>query len=214
MAITLDTTTSKDAGNVTSSTLSHTCTGASMLIVVVAADSAASPTGITYNGVAMTKEVTQAGLDTTVWSLANPASGANNIVVTFAASHYFGFGGISLIGTETSSYADGTGTGSGTTNDAAVSVTTGTANSWIIMAVSHNRNSSRTAIASSTIRVDQFIATDNFTCLGITRSTTTAGAYSIGETMGTPSDGWYGAAVAIKELQPVTKKNLTLLGVS
>ena len=200
MAISLDTVTTKDAGNVSSTTLSHTCTGASMLVVCVGADSGASPTGVTYNGVSMTKEATQTGIDTTIWTLANPTAGANNISVTFAASHYFGIVGISLIGTETTSYTDGTpATGTGSTNNAQLSVTTVSANSWLVMAGSHNRNSSRTAISGSTIQGDQFITTDNFRVLGITAPTTTAGSYNIGWTMGTASDGWYAVAIGIKE---------------
>lgn len=220
MAISLDAVSSKDAGNVSSSTLSHTCAAdATMLIVCIGADSAVAPTGITYNGVSMTKEVEETVLDTTVWTLANPATGTNNIVVTFAANHYFGIVGMSLKGTATSTYIDGTNHGNGATNDAALSITTGTANSWLVGAGFHNRNSSRTAISGTTIQGDQYVVTDNFRVLGLTSPTTTAGAYNIGWTMGTPSDGWWFAAIGIKEnaggggSTALPARSLNLLGV-
>jgi hypothetical protein len=209
--IALDAITTKDAGNVSSSTLSHTCsTGATMLAVSIGADSGASPTGVTYNGVAMTKEATQAGLDTTIWTLANPATGANNIVVTFAASHYFGIVGMSFLNTATTSYTDGTNTGTGTTNNASISVTTGTNNSWVVLAGSHNRNSSRIAISGSYIAGDIYVTTDNFRVLGIVAPNPTAGAKTVGWTMGTASDGWYAAAVGIKQVASATNSNFLM----
>ncbi len=60
------------------------------LVVFVDANSSA-PTGATYNGVAMTKVAEQnvgaTGRNTSIWVLANPATGNNNVVVTFGSSH-------------------------------------------------------------------------------------------------------------------------------
>lgn len=181
-------------------TFSHTCTGSDLVLTVgVSADSGVSPTGVTYNGSAMTKQVTEPGIDTTIWTLVSPATGANNIVVTFAASHFFIAGGISLTGCNTASAVGATNHGNGSTNNAAISVTTTAANSWLVACVTHNRNSSVTAISGSTVRFNEYLVTDNFRGIGITAPTTTTGSYSIGETMGTPSDGWWAVAVEIKE---------------
>lgn len=201
MAIAFDAASSSNTVTSQSSlTFSHTCTGSNLVLIVgVSADSAASPTSVTYNGVGMTKQVTETGIDTTLWTLANPSTGANNIVVTFAAGHYFSAGGISLTGCDTSSPVGATNHGNGSANDAAISVTTTQANSWLVACVTHNRNSSVTAISGSTVRYNEYNVTDNFRGIGLTAPTTTTGAYSIGETMGTASDGWWATAIEIKE---------------
>lgn len=64
-------------------TFSHTCTGSQRFLVVevdMSTNGAGAPTGVTYNGVAMTLMGTIFSYGQ-VWYLANPASGANNVVV-------------------------------------------------------------------------------------------------------------------------------------
>lgn len=60
------------------------------LVVFVDANSSA-PSGATYNGVALTKVAEQnvgaTGRNTSLWVLANPTIGNNNVVVTFGSSH-------------------------------------------------------------------------------------------------------------------------------
>lgn len=198
MAIAFDNASSKDAGNVSSSTLSHTCTGSGLVLIVgVVADSAAAPTSVTYNGVGMTATVTP-GTSNTMWYLVNPATGANNIVVTFAASHYFNIGAMSFTGCNTSSPIGVTGTSSGTTNPAQATLSTTVSNSWLVATLFHNGNSSATAITSNTIGYNIYTTTDNFHGVGVYRSTTTTGSYDVGENMGTPSDSWNIGAIELK----------------
>lgn len=177
---------------------SITVNSGEVLVVGVGADSAASPTSVTYNGSGMTKMATSAGLDTTLWCLGNPSTGSNNVTVNFAASHFFVSTAMTISGADTSCVADGTNTGSGSTNNAQVSVTTSIADTLLVAAGTHNRNSSITAIAGSTVQANVLTVIDNFRGIAITDPAPTPGSNTIGWTMGTPSDGWWIAAFGLK----------------
>lgn len=73
----------------TSGTLAFTCTGSDRLLLVTTANEggANDVTGVTYNGVALTEIGTAVQKGSTgrylrLWGLLNPASGANNVVVS------------------------------------------------------------------------------------------------------------------------------------
>lgn len=87
MAIAYDT--SVDGGNALAASLtySHTCTGTNRIIFVAAGTINGNTLTATYNGVSMTSiESETAGTITTYFFyLKNPASGANNVVVTISA---------------------------------------------------------------------------------------------------------------------------------
>ena len=74
-----------NTSNAASTTLTYsvTCTGANFLLVDVYYTSS-SISSVTYNGVSMT--LANAQTSHSVYYLANPSSGANNVVVTMAAS--------------------------------------------------------------------------------------------------------------------------------
>ena len=83
----LDATSDGTGTNVTSLTVAHTCSGVQRLLVVgvtLQDPSAADPNTVTYGGVGMTNagDVTNGGMNTSIWHLKAPATGANNIVVT------------------------------------------------------------------------------------------------------------------------------------
>lgn len=92
----LDATSSKEQDASNTATWSHTCTGSNLVLGVVTAnydsggDTDGVVTGVTYNGVALTKasDAVYAGLGMTcsAWYLIGPATGANNIVVTCAGT--------------------------------------------------------------------------------------------------------------------------------
>jgi hypothetical protein len=92
MAIAFDTST--DGGlsvAVTSKTFSHTCTGTNLaLIVSFFGEASDNVTGVTYNGVAMTRMgfIDPGGGDRFefMYGLLNPATGANNVVISFSSS--------------------------------------------------------------------------------------------------------------------------------
>ena len=158
MAIAFDNSTASlefGAGS-TSGTLSYTCSGTNRYLIVVICQSGISVSGITYNGVAMTQLLTSGGTRTSMWGLANPSTGANNIIASvssggvpwgFLASSYTG---CSITQPDSSNNIDATYPNTVTTNVVAsncwlvcgaLSITTGTLTS--------NRTDRQTFINSS-----------------------------------------------------------------
>lgn len=81
-----------NGGTLTSFTLAHTCTGSNLTLVVpVQIVHGTAVTGMTYNGVSMTLSSSNTGgaagyFDTYIYTLINPATGANNIVFTIPSA--------------------------------------------------------------------------------------------------------------------------------
>ena len=89
---------SSGQGTSTTVTISHTCTGSDLCLIVGVSVDNAVPTGVTYNSVAMTKiddQDASAG-NASLWQLVGPATGANDIVVTVASSDEIVAGGQSF----------------------------------------------------------------------------------------------------------------------
>lgn len=137
-SIAFDASTYAAFGPVTGFTQAHTCTGTDrFLVVMFGINDGDFCSGVTYGGVAMTqqkKQVTALGDCLYIYTLANPASGANNVVMTTSSgsSHY------SDVGIQSYSYVkqssiDGTaGTvGAGVTSQT-VSITTTIDNDWLV----------------------------------------------------------------------------------
>lgn len=111
--ITFDATSS--SGGVTNSTitLSHTVGAGSnrILLVGVKTPHTSGVTGVTYNGVALTKAFSNngggaTGVNQEIWYLTAPSTGANDIVVSLASSVLAYVGGASFFGAEQSSPID------------------------------------------------------------------------------------------------------------
>lgn len=128
-----------------SMTWSHTCSGSDRLLHVSVGARHSGGTnnvvsGVTYNGVALTlvrgDEANFGTFATSVWRLVAPATGANDIVVTFTGSiDTSGQAvGVSLTGVhQTTPDAGNNGFGDNTTaTSVSVSVTTTADNAWII----------------------------------------------------------------------------------
>ena len=100
MALAIDNSNSQAESSVSTSTLSFTCTGSNLVLVVpVIADRAIS--GVTYNTVAMSRQQLGTGAgnyNLAIYTLVAPATGAHDIVVTIASSGSVAFGAISLTG--------------------------------------------------------------------------------------------------------------------
>lgn len=144
---------------VASDTWSHTCTGSDRALVVgvTQAFSPIAVSTVTYAGVAMTLVRTDtqgANMRTDLYVLANPASGANNVIVTMAASAYFIGTAVSLTGvhqtTPTDTHNGANGSSSGTTS---ISLTTVTDQAWIVDCIATDDNSI-TANAGQTQRMN------------------------------------------------------------
>lgn len=103
MALAIDATSnSGDLTSVSSATWSHTCTGSNLILIVgansrgVKSDTNTTVTGVTYNGVALTKiradQIDGSSAPDTfrgrseLWYLIAPATGAHNVVVTLTGT--------------------------------------------------------------------------------------------------------------------------------
>lgn len=113
MAITQDATAKSTSTAASSLTYSHTCTGSDRLLVlggVTINDATDVVTGVTYNGVAMTRIDSQgyAGVARAYfYYLIAPASGANNVVVSFTGTtHNSQFQSISYTGAKQTGQPD------------------------------------------------------------------------------------------------------------
>lgn len=91
MAIARDASTDWGSTTATSLTFSHTCTGSNLVLFVGVRGDGSSDTitGVTYNGVAMTKIIGHNDWSnrwTYLWYLIAPATGAHNVVITSSSS--------------------------------------------------------------------------------------------------------------------------------
>ncbi len=141
----------------TSLTFAHTCSGANRILFVAVttntADNVDYITGVTYNGVAMTQvdSFRSQGLGGhELYMLVNPASGANNVVVSASGSV--------AIYAAASSYTGALQTGQPNTNNgnasdpattSTVSVTTTVDNCWLISSAGTKAGAGATASAST-----------------------------------------------------------------
>jgi hypothetical protein len=94
-------------------TYSHTCTGSDLVLFVMANcdGDAGAITGVTYNGVSMTLIANQEvvfGQDLYLYGLINPATGANNVVVSWTSSGQCASASISWTGVDQTTAWSGT----------------------------------------------------------------------------------------------------------
>lgn len=160
MAIAFDAATSATTNSSTSLTYSHTCTGTDRFLVVTATGNQGPTATVsaTYNGVSMTAigpstDSVGTGVPTYFFYLVNPASGANNIVVTSnvngiatSASSYTGVDQTSPIDVSNTTAYNTTGT------SYSKSVTTTVDNCWTIATVRCASGQAMTAGSGTTVR--------------------------------------------------------------
>ena len=148
-------------------TWNHTVTtGSNTLLVVGVFVSSATPqpttTAVTYNGVAMTKAVSKqvtgatALTEVSIWILANPTTGTNQVSATISSSGltpHFGGASTSYMGVQQSSVADAFGSTSGSTTGAkTLTFTTSAQNAWIFALGSNIATTGPTLTATQTLR--------------------------------------------------------------
>ncbi|MCI0557742.1 MAG: hypothetical protein MN733_04550, partial [Nitrososphaera sp.] len=112
-------------------TFAHTVTGSDPLILVFVAIDGTDPatvSSVTYNGVNLSS---QAGLELNferleLWSLVNPATGSNNVVVTLTENASFRASAISFNGVHQTTPLDTPVTSSGTAESASSDVSSAT----------------------------------------------------------------------------------------
>jgi hypothetical protein len=129
----------------TSYSFAHTCTGVTRLLwVAINADTTATVSGVTYNGVAMTLLFTVTntndGTKHRLFYLINPASGANNVVVSYTLGTFITPMAVSYTGARQSGVPDASSstanTGAATSRTETVTVVE--ANSWAVMIATCN----------------------------------------------------------------------------
>lgn len=145
-------------------TFSHTCSGANRILFVSGRNYCSSTasdvvTGVTYNGVAMTRltayalYVAGATADWDyVYYIIAPATGANNIVVSCSATSNAYFRGHSYTGVKQTGFPDASASAySGTGTSITSTLTTIADNCWLV-GLHDNEQNIQTAGANTTIR--------------------------------------------------------------
>ena len=195
MAIAFDAATSGGYVTSTSMTYSHTVgAGGSNRLLVVGVDvfnSADTVTGITYAGISLTKivHITSSGNSVTnhLYYLLNPATGANNVVVSLSVSNNVASGCASYTGIKQSGQPDSSATAQKDGGEMTFTTTTVADNSWTVLWVGHLGTVAYTPGAGTTERVEPVFASLNdsnaaITPAGssnlITTAVTDAGQYS------------------------------------
>lgn len=162
MAIAFDAASEELIFNVSSAsvTVSHTISGTDRILVlgITTFDSTATNlvSGITYDGVAMTKltEIAvQANARMSVWYLIAPNTGTNDIVATFAANQtYVWLAAASYTGVKQSGFPDASNSSATPTSSTiSDSVTTVADNCWVVMC-GYGGSAGITAGANTTLR--------------------------------------------------------------
>jgi len=222
LAIAFDAVSSADGGIAVTNTYSHTCTGSNLTLTTGAVfTQAPTPTGsATYNSVSMSTGVTNTAIGNTnmyIFYLANPATGANNVVTTGSASCRNYGGSISMTGTNVGSPVGASANANGTSTTPSVSVTTSFANSMLVNTVFINdtvaAQSPSATGTNQTSRYQRTHVSGGVANLGSTQTTTSTGSYTSSWSI-TGSIIWGSSILEVRELSTTVASRLTLLGVS
>lgn len=186
---------------------SHTCTGSNLILLVAhsSSDPADTISGITYNGVALTKAKEQVNTGANIsslWYLVAPATGANTIEVTSnnSVTNVNGMA-LSLTGVDQTTPIDAAGVGNqaDAADSISVSITTVTDGAWVVDAVTKELSANSMVVASG--QTQRVLLDGTAVDSGMsTKEVATAGATSVGwNDDGSPATfDWAIAAVAIR----------------
>ena len=195
-------------------TLAHTCSGDDRILVVGGfANNTAGDLTATYNGVAMTEIASRndSGSRITTFYLVAPATGANNIVLSWSGSAaVLRVSGSSYTGAAQSSQPDSSATGADATSPFQISTTTIADNCWVVGYLRDTGGNAMTVEAGTTNRAGSGTSAD--VLCDNNAAKTPAGSVTLGCT----SIGSSGAQIiaSIAPALPATGfKNLLLLGV-
>lgn len=141
MAIAHDADSNTGSNGASSLTWSHTCTGSNLCLIVGinASDETVTTSSVKYNGVSMIFAKRQVNANdgnwAEIWYLANPATGANNVVATFSENMMVMAGAVSLTGVDQTNPLDATAGASGDSNPVTVNITSVADNAWAVDSV-------------------------------------------------------------------------------
>lgn len=201
MAVAIDSTADSGNGWVAGTSLSWTHTtgaGLSNSIGVVLFNYSGTPSGVTWNGVAMTLVLSYTSpANFYAYTILNPPAGAKSIVVSYSDSQAFHFGvSYVLSGANQFVTPDATGTNTAASGGTlAISLTTLNDNDQVLWLAYQNSASAITAGSGTTVD-GGYLSTNSYYGHN-TALTTPAGATAVNlATAGSPSQ-WVGIAVAI-----------------
>ena len=222
MAIAIDSTGSAAPSTASSSTrtVSFTNTAGTFMVVGIARFRNVTTNSVTYNGVSMTKAVESiesSANRSEIWYLASPATGTNNLVVTFSSATDDGLviGFTSMTGVNNSSPIGTTANQAGgtTSTTPSIAITTANNNSYIFDSLYRNATT-ETATAPQTEvwgREDLYTTQGG---AGSYKSFPTAGATTMAWTLGA-SKLWIMCAAEIKEaVAGATDTNALSMGIA
>lgn len=170
------------AGGASPKTVSYPCTGANRALVVLAyndTNTTDNVSGITYNGVSMSRQSFSAGSGITgvsLYTLLNPASGTNNLTVTWSGGGLGRILAASFVGVDQTNGINAQNTnGAAATTTVTNSITTSVAGIW---GASLIVNASGTAAASTNINAVR-VSSANYSIGDSDGSLGAAGTYSL-----------------------------------
>lgn len=156
-AIAFNSTSTSWVASASSLTYSHTTGGSDRAIVVhvFAFNSAATFSSMTYNGTTVTtlgsRVADVANSEVRLHGIANPTTGANNIVITYSASKQIWSSAVSYTGVDqTTPFPDTTVTGTVTGTSLSASITTTVDQSWLVLG---GRSPSRLPTAGASTKI-------------------------------------------------------------
>lgn len=185
MAIAFDAASGNFVNPGTSLTVSHTCTGSDLALVVAVTDisGASVVSGVTYNSVAMTK-VDEIGANRafTLWYLTAPDTGAHDIVVTAGSSTYIGLAAASYTGVLQTGQPEVEFESSGA-SPLALGLTTLTDNSWVIAGAKAETGNTDAGTGATRRATDLLTNPNGITAIFDSNAAVTpAGAYALAVT--------------------------------
>lgn len=201
-AIAFDAAATSSANGVSSRTYAQTCTGSNLMLIAGSRANSSggtqTVTGVTYAAVGMTQRATYndpVNFETNdyIHSLANPATGANNVIVSYSGTVN------SVCGC--SSYSGTNGVGNTGTNNAnsgveSVSVTTTEANSYVVGVL--YTNGMNPTVSGSTVQRAELQAANGHYINIADLAAGAAGAHALGWT--SSSGTWSVLAIEVKAL--------------
>lgn len=209
--------------NGTSLTYSHTCGGSDrFLFLVVKLYGNDDITAITYNGVSMGASIANGSLFEGTWSrfyaLMNPASGANNLVITRTSSNHIVAGSGSWTGVSQTGQPEafGTAEANGATQ-ITPSVTVATANAWVVGGVIANYDGTSFVNGSNSVmRGDSDVSLPGICAVYDRNADLSAGAQTLDMKHSSGTNQYSSIALSIAPATgggAVAHKRLALLGV-
>lgn len=186
MAIAYDATAHGNTAGATSLTFSHTCgTGANRILWVSfrVGSNSDLPTGVTYGGIAMTQAIKRNDASGTQYAylyyLVNPATGANNVVITLSLSASIVSASASYTGAKQSGQPDASGSnGAAPGTSVSTSITVVAASSWVISFVCNDGTLAMTNSTGVVSVRDNGSFASNVISLGDSNAGVSAGSYT------------------------------------